>query len=278
MDFRLAWATDPGLHREKNEDSVLVWQDRAGVDVLVVIADGMGGHAAGQLASSIAIDVLSQELEKDGGSGCSPNRLHSAFLKANSAVLTASRTVPHASGMGTTLTVAALRDGKLGLLNVGDSPAYLIREARAQMITEDHSWAAEQVRLGVITAIEAKHHPFKHRLTRAVGVWEEVDAYTAALEIAEGDLLVVCSDGVESAGVEVDEVQRFLDSDDLERACDEIIACCRDRGAPDNVTVAAVRLGDRPASLRDTVRISTGHQLGEMKDLDGGAALTDTHI
>jgi protein phosphatase len=278
MSLRLAWATDAGLHRENNEDSVLVWENRAGIEALLVVADGMGGHAAGQLASSITIQVLTEELERDGGSGCDPARLHNAFRKANSAVFKASKEVPDAAGMGSTLTVVAIDKGQLGLLNVGDSPAYLFRSGSVQMISEDHSWPAEQARLGLITSEEARDHPYKHRLTRAVGVWEEVVDYTAAVALMDGDMVVLCSDGVESAGVEVDEVQRFLATDDLERALEEIIATCRDRGAPDNITVAVARVGEGSSAATETVRIGTIHELSQVQDPGAGTMLPEPEL
>jgi protein phosphatase len=261
MGLLLAYATDAGLHRENNEDAVLVWNDRAGLDALLVVADGMGGHAAGQLASTLAVETFSRELEGDGAGGCDPARLHNAFLKANAAVFKASHDLPDAAGMGCTFTVAAIKDGQMGLLNVGDSPAYLYRGDRIEMISEDHSWPAEQARLGVISPEEARDHPFKHRLTRAVGVWDEVLAYTAEVPLRDGDLVVLCSDGVESAGVALEEVQKFLSSEDLEQALGEIIATCRERGAPDNVTVAVARVGEGSGSsaATETVRIGTRH-------------------
>jgi PPM family protein phosphatase len=259
MGLMLAYATDAGLHRENNEDAVLVWHDRAGLDALLVVADGMGGHAAGQLASSLAVETFSQVLEGDGSGGCDPARLHNAFMKANAAVFKAAHDFPDAAGMGCTFTVAAIKDGLMALLNVGDSPAYLCRGGRMDIISEDHSWPAEQARLGVITVEEARDHPFKHRLTRAVGVWDEVLAYTAEVQLNDGDLVVLCSDGVESAGVGLEEVRGLLAGDDLERGLSEIIATCRERGAPDNVTVAVARIGQGSGSTsaNETIRIGT---------------------
>src|SRR5918912_1731039 len=166
MNLELAWATDPGLHRDENEDSVLVWRNRAGVEALIVVADGMGGHAAGHLASSIASEAIAHALEKDGDKGSDPNRLKSAALQANSAVFESAKQNPAWNGMGSTMVVVAIDGDDLALMNVGDSPAYLIRDRSARLISQDHSWPAEQVRLGVIKPEEAADHPMKHRLTR----------------------------------------------------------------------------------------------------------------
>jgi PPM family protein phosphatase len=119
---RLAWKTDPGLQREENEDSVLVWEDRAGVDALLIVCDGMGGHAAGREASSIAIDTMGERLVADGREGASRERLLDAFDAANRAVLEMAHQVPEWAGMGSTMTAVLIAGDKLALLNVGDSP------------------------------------------------------------------------------------------------------------------------------------------------------------
>jgi protein phosphatase len=113
----------------------------------------------------------------------------------------------------------------------------------AQLISQDHSWPAEQVRLGVIKPEEAVDHPLKHRLTRAVGVWESIQSFTDRLDIHEGDTIVLCSDGVETAGVSVDEMGKLLLRDgDLDSGAKRVIERCRELGAPDNVTVAVARV------------------------------------
>jgi len=242
MRLRIAWATDPGLEREENEDSVVVWRNKAGLDSLLVVCDGMGGHAAGQTASSIACKTFSAVLAEDGDEGPDLNRLKRACKQANSAVFEAANKNPDWAGMGSTIVVAAIRGGELGLVNVGDSPAYLFRNGSAKLISQDHSWPAEQVRLGVIKPEEAADHPLKHRLTRAIGVWESIQSYTDKMRIEEGDTIVLCSDGVETAGVSVEEMGRLLLKDgDLDKGTKRVVERCRDLGAPDNVTIAVAR-------------------------------------
>ncbi|HEY8816218.1 MAG TPA: protein phosphatase 2C domain-containing protein [Candidatus Dormibacteraeota bacterium] len=243
MRLRVAWATDPGLEREENEDAVVVWRNKAGLDTLLVVCDGMGGHAAGQTASSIASKTITRVLAEDGDEGPDVDRLKRACKQANSAVFEASEENPEWKGMGSTVVVAAIRGGEVGLLNVGDSPAYLFRNGSPQLISQDHSWPAEQVRLGVIKPEEAVDHPLKHRLTRAVGVWESIQAFTDRIEIHEGDTVVLCSDGVESAGVSVEEMGKLLLRDgDLDAGAKRVIERCREMGAPDNVTLAVARV------------------------------------
>jgi protein phosphatase len=242
MRLRIAWATDPGLEREENEDSVVVWRNKAGLDSLLIVCDGMGGHAAGQTASSIAVKTFAAVLAEDGDEGPDLNRLKRACKQANTAVFDAARKNPEWAGMGSTLVVAAIRGGDLGLVNVGDSPAYLFRNGSAKLISQDHSWPAEQVRLGVIKPEEAADHPLKHRLTRAIGVWESIQSYTDRMKIEEGDTIVLCSDGVETAGVSVEEMGKLLMKDgDLDKGTKRVVERCRELGAPDNVTIAVAR-------------------------------------
>ena len=253
MKLRLAYGTDPGLQREENEDSVLVWKDKAGVDALLVVCDGMGGHAAGHLASTIAVETFSTTLARDGATGADPHRLREASARTNTAVHMASMENPEWQGMGSTLTVVAIEGSKLALVNVGDSPAYLFRDGKYRLISQDHSWPAEQVRLGVIKPEDAKDHPMKHRLTRAIGVWDQIASFTDVIDLQPGDSVVLCSDGVETAGVSVEEMWAMLTEGSLEDGIRKVIDRCRELGAPDNVTVAVATVeGERD---RDRMRL-----------------------
>lgn len=250
MKIRTAYGTDPGLQRSENEDSVLVLRDRAGLDALIVICDGMGGHAAGHLASSIAVETFVDSVQSDGAKGAETARLKEGSARSNTAVHEASQQNAAWAGMGSTLVAIAIQDDDLALVNVGDSPAYLFREGEYTLISQDHSWPAEQVRLGLIKPEEAKDHPMKHRLTRAIGVWDHIAAYTRALKLRPGDAIVLCSDGVETAGVSVEEMWDLLQGKDLEAGIQRVIDRCRELGAPDNITVAVARVEGAPGRER----------------------------
>src|SRR6202140_5733943 len=213
MRLRIAWATDPGLEREENEDAVVGWGNKAGLDTLLVVCDGMGGHAAGQAASEIAPKTVTRVLAEDGQEGPDIERLKRASKEANTAVFRAAHDNPDWAGMGSTLVIAAIRAGEMAVLNVGDSPASLFRNGLATLVSQDHSWPAEQVRLGLIKPEEAATHPLKHRLTRAVGVWDAIQPFAHKIKLEEGDAVVLCSDGVETAGVSVEEMGRIPERD-----------------------------------------------------------------
>jgi protein phosphatase len=242
VKIRTAFGTDPGLQRSENEDSVQVVRDRAGLDALIVVCDGMGGHAAGHLASSIAVETFVSSVLGDGAKGAEPGRLKEGSAHSNTAVHDASQQNAAWAGMGSTLVAVAINDDDLALVNVGDSPAYLFRDGDYTLISQDHSWPAEQVRLGLIRPEEAKDHPMKHRLTRAIGVWDHIAAYTKAIKLRPGDTVVLCSDGVETAGVSVEEMWELLQGKDLEAGIQRVIDRCRELGAPDNITVAVARV------------------------------------
>jgi len=240
MGLRLAWATDPGLARENNEDSVFVSRDTGRLDALLVVADGMGGHASGQVASRLVAETVSDELSDAGDIG--GEDLKAVLAKVNSTVYQASLAQSENAGMGSTLVMAAIKDGRLSLLNVGDSPAYLFRSGTVTEIYQNHSWPSEQARAGIITPEQVANHPQKHRLARAVGVWDHVKAFTNELDLQRGDVVLLCSDGVEEAGVTTDEVRELMEKEDLQAAVEELVELCRTRGAPDNVTIAVVRV------------------------------------
>jgi PPM family protein phosphatase len=233
--------TDPGKVRKNNEDSLLVGEGRD--ETLFVVADGIGGFEAGEVASSIAVDVL-----KDVGPSDS---LEDAIREANRRILAAARGDARFQGMGT--TVVAMRFGGTGeepiaqISHVGDSRAYLLRGEELKPVTEDHSLVAELVRSGDLTRAQASEHPQKNLITRALGAEDEVDVDTVVLPVEPGDRLLLCSDGL-SDMVPEPGMLRILTShpEDPEKATRALVSAALEAGGADNVTVVLVDVRQEP--------------------------------
>jgi len=236
--------THPGKVRNNNEDSLLVGEGRD--ETLFVVADGIGGFEAGEVASSITIDVL-KDIAPLGS-------LEDAIREANRRILAAAKSDERLSGMGT--TVVALRFGgtesepAAEISHVGDSRAYLLRDGELKPITEDHSLVAELVRSGDLTRDEASEHPQKNLITRALGAEVEVEVDTTVLPIRSGDRFILCSDGLSDMIPET----RMLDlltfsPEDPEKAAQTLVSAALEAGGTDNVTVVVVDVkeGDPPA-------------------------------
>jgi protein phosphatase len=227
--------TDAGKVRQNNEDALLVGE---GTDeTLFAVADGIGGFEAGEVASSIAIDVL-KRLQPD-------DSFEQAIREANRRILAAGRGDEKLSGMGT--TVVAVRFGGTQaepvaeVAHVGDSRAYLVRDGEVRPVTEDHSLVAELVRSGDLTRAQAAEHPQKNLITRALGADEEVDVDTAVLPIEAGDRVLLCSDGLSDMVPEARISEIVLESpDDPERASRGLLSAALEAGGNDNITVVIV--------------------------------------
>jgi protein phosphatase len=220
--------------RTVNQDSAL-----CGATVFAV-ADGMGGHAGGEIASSTAVAVLEGAL----GSVGSPEGLVEAIRSANEAILSASLDDPSLAGMGTTLVAATLvgtADGDvLVIANVGDSRAYLFHDGRLRQVTDDHSLAAEMVRNGDISDVEAARHPQRHVITRALGIDGTVDVDLFELRLGSGDRILLCSDGLTNE-LSDEEITRVLSSeDDPVTAAEDLVRRANAHGGADNITVVVV--------------------------------------
>jgi PPM family protein phosphatase len=249
MDVKAYGLTDVGRQRQHNEDTFLLEQNAR----LFVVADGMGGHAAGEIASRIATDSISEfilhTVEEDGTwphgydehYSRSTNRLMAALKMANTRVLEAMRKDARLRGMGTTV-VAGLFDGKTAsIAHVGDSRAYLVRDSQMSRITNDHSWVFEQVQAGMLTEAEAEKHPLRNVITRALGGALTVNPDASEIEVRDGDLFLLCSDGL-TGMVPEDEILRIVvENDNLEEACRCLIDLANQRGGHDNVTAILVR-------------------------------------
>jgi PPM family protein phosphatase len=227
-------ATDVGRVRDGNEDAYLV--DRA--MGLVAVADGMGGHRAGEVASATALEALRAAIT-------SGRPLRESIEDANEAVFTKSLTDAELRGMGTTLTAATLVTGGILLVgHVGDSRAYLLRDGELRQVTEDHSLVEELVREGRLTADEAAVHPQRSIITRALGVDASVEVDVYPIELAPGDRFLLCSDGL-TGMVQFDDIAATLRREsDPERAASHLVDAANHAGGEDNITVVVVAVTD----------------------------------
>lgn len=239
--LQAAYTTDPGLIRKENQDVVVVWTRWAGLDVLALVCDGMGGHAAGSFAARLTAETFLSSLEATSSKGIQQDRFIMAITRANAAVVRAAGHDQKKKGMGSTLVAAAVLGRKLVVINVGDSPAYLLRKNSVYQLSMEHTWVAEQLRHGLITAEAAASSPYRNRLTQAVGVVETVDPHVVEMTLTPGDLLALSSDGVFAAGLTLPQMMKMLIQGDLATALENVVERCRAAGAPDNVSLAVVK-------------------------------------
>ena len=237
-------ATDVGRVRTNNEDCYIALvgdECPAGIDALLIVADGMGGHAAGEVASKMAVEGMVDKLvgEEDyltslegAGFGAAIGKI----LEEVSGEVYVAGQFPPNQGMGTTCTVAAIKSSQLYLAHIGDSRAYLFRDGDLHQLTTDHTWVEEAVVSGILTRDAARFHPNRSVITRAVGLDPEVEADKQMMPLMGGDLLLLCSDGLNSMVTDAD-ITDLLSSNVPEQVCAALIDVARGAGGHDNVTV-----------------------------------------
>jgi protein phosphatase len=233
--------TDTGHQRSTNEDAHLA---RA---PLFVIADGMGGAQAGEVASQLAIAHFADGLPGEESDSV-PERLARAVQEANAEIHALSERDARRAGMGTTLTAAHVGSSEISIAHVGDSRAYLLRDGELSRITEDHSLVEELLRQGRLTEEEAEEHPQRSIITRALGPEPEVEVDTGSLSAAAGDVVLICSDGLTSMVPEATVGEILRDAPDITSAADALVAAALDAGGRDNVTVLLFRIEDVPGA------------------------------
>jgi PPM family protein phosphatase len=238
MKTDFAGRTHTGRVRSRNEDALLQRPHRR----LFAVADGMGGHAGGDIASRIAIDILDERTA--AGSDDVAGDLEAALRAGHEAILKAAGADPALSGMGTTLT--ALRfdgTGRGVVAHVGDSRAYRYRDGELVQLTRDQTWVQDQVDAGLLTARQAKRHPYSAMLTGALGI-DGIDLVVEIMELEPhpGDLFLLCTDGL-VARLDDDDIGRILAADDdVAATADALVDAANAAGGPDNITVALVRI------------------------------------
>lgn len=238
-----AGRTDAGKERDINEDSFLIHTDSA-LKILAV-ADGMGGHAAGEVASKLAVDLLHQFISEqccDLLESISPEEISKLTGKlmhhVNTQIVKKSFSKPDLYGMGTTLTVALIKDNILTVGHVGDSRAYLINQRKADQLTEDHSLVNELIKNGQIDKEEAEAHPQRHILTRALGTSEFLEPFLYQCNLNGDEHILLCTDGLYSL-VKSEELQSVVltRGRNLNDAADSLVELANQRGGHDNITI-----------------------------------------
>ena len=242
--MRYAAKTHVGLVRQLNEDSYALVTDLAQFGV-AILADGMGGHLAGEVASSLAIQAVVTHMKESSDDEANPReRLTGAIRRANDTVFQRANSSEELNGMGTTLISALFDEKQIYLGHIGDSRAYLY-EAQAgelRQLTEDHTLVNELFKNGLITDAEKAHHPQRNIVTRGVGTDSHVEADLLQLEWADGDILLICSDGLTDMVVQPAKLQEVLQSaETLETKADALVQQALDAGGHDNITVVMVQ-------------------------------------
>ena len=237
--------SDVGCVRTNNEDNGRILRDPergSGQDrLLVMVADGMGGHNAGEVASTLAAETLETafpNMQRDPA-----ETLKQAVVEANHRIHTESEASPERNGMGTTCTALLLQGNLAYSAHVGDSRIYLLRSGGIYLVTEDHSQVFEMVKAGVLTLPEARHHPDRNVITRALGRQPnvEVAVWPQPMPVQPGDGFLLCSDGLCDV-LEDDEMNSVASAHTAADACEELIRLAKSRGASDNLTVAVLKL------------------------------------
>jgi protein phosphatase len=226
--------SDVGRQREGNEDSML---ERT---PLFAVADGMGGAQAGEIASGMAVETLG-ELAEDG---IDFDELVEGVREANRRIFRMAREDRSRAGMGTTLTAALVHDGMVSIAHVGDSRAYRLRTAELAQLTDDHSLVAELERHGKLTAAEARVHPQRSMILRALGIGAEVEVDTYCFIGESGDVFLLCSDGLSGLVHDAVIAEVLEGCETLEAAAEKLIELANLSGGPDNITTVLFRLGD----------------------------------
>lgn len=256
--MKLTWAvaTHPGLRRTSNEDSYCARPDLG----LFVVADGMGGHVAGEVASRVAVDAIEAFAGETAGAdhnrtwpfpydptvSIDANRLMAAFRLANRRIAAAMEGSQDLRGMATTAS-AVLLGGRAGredaaIAHVGDSRVYLLRQSALEQLTHDHSWVEEQVRAGTMTATAARQHPWRNVVTRALAGGDDPEVDVVDMTLEAGDRVLLCSDGL-FAVLSNDRIAEIMRQEAaLETICGRLIEAANEGGGPDNITTLLLQV------------------------------------
>ena len=252
MGISSASATDKGLRRSANEDSFSVREDLG----LFVVADGMGGHAAGEVASRAAVEGIEAFVDAtvamspdqtwpipfDPEESANANRLRAGFQMGNRRIAEQIASSSNLTGMATTGVAVLIDAGIATLAHVGDSRAYRLRDGELERLTRDHSWVEEQISVGALSEAAARNHPWRNIVTRALSGSDDLEVDITEVPLEQGDRLLLCSDGVFTvlSDEQIGEVLRR--ETDLDNLCHALIQGANDGGGPDNVTAVVLEV------------------------------------
>jgi len=259
LPIESAGLSDVGRRRKSNEDSFAISDDQT----LLIVADGMGGHAAGEVASRLAVESIERHISgsdprkeptlpasfrspsgDEAGLPPPARRVLNAIRLANQEIVRSVRRDSSMRGMGTTVVIAYIHGARAFIGSVGDSRAYLVRDRALRQLTSDHTLVNEQVRAGALSTQEARHHPARNILTRAVGSQEDVEPDLVEQDLRAQDVLLLCSDGLTTMVEDADILKTVLaHADQPQAGCRALIDLANERGGDDNVTVILARAG-----------------------------------
>jgi protein phosphatase len=248
MKLEVASITDTGQVRPNNEDAYGHFEpadeeERRAKGCLYIVADGMGGHRGGEIASSLAVKTIQSSFYANGGDRASALKL--AVVEANRIILRKATSDASLAGMGTTCTAMAVHDGFAYFVHVGDSRAYVLREDELVQLTQDHSLVGEMVRSGILSDEDARNHPKRNVITRSLGIQESVAADTpfSPFKLEKDDVFILCSDGLTSMLGDA-EIGGLLGVDSPKSTCKKLVDLANERGGRDNITVVVVKVGE----------------------------------
>jgi serine/threonine protein phosphatase PrpC len=247
--FEYASQTDIGLKRAHNEDAISIHEN---LD-LFILADGMGGYNAGEVASRLCVDIIAQHIQQKKLTPHLPRMMwqsshatrwvSEAIVHANNEVHDLAQINPECAGMGTTVVMGLVHQDRLVVGHVGDSRAYRLRQGQLELITHDHSVVQAQIDAGLISEQDARYSPIKNLITRAVGSHEDVEAEVREYKMEVGDVYMLCSDGLTDMLEPHLVHQMMVDlSDDLQECCDQLVAAANQHGGNDNISVLLMRV------------------------------------
>ena len=268
-----ALVTDAGKVRNLNEDSIFFVASQTGsagedLGALAVVADGMGGHFAGDVASSMATQCIRSNYF--GSTDISPSEaLKKAFSSANNLILEHANNHPECAGMGTTCTAIAIKDDVMWLAHIGDSRAYLCRNKRLEKISDDQTLQAKMLREGLITQAEIEQGMHAHVILQALGTRQDIEPTIPdeGISLAEGDQIIICSDGLTDL-IDDDEIEEIVVSNNYQKACQSLLEQALARGGHDNISIGVLLIEKKEKqkthSQLDTKKITLMPEFSEV--------------